>query len=125
MNENMNKKPKSYLQEMGRQAGVALHITSLPGPHGIGDIADSAISFLDQLVKMNLGVWQILPSGPTAYGDSPYQPLSAFAGNPMIIGLGPLVRKKLLKASELEPLESLTHDYVDYARLIPAKQAGQ
>ena len=119
----MKKNKKSYLQKMGRQAGVSLHITSLPGPHGIGDIADSAMGFLDQLVEMDLGVWQILPSGPTAYGDSPYQPLSAFAGNPMFVGLGPLLRKKLVKASELEPLESLPHDHVDYGRLIPAKQA--
>ena len=83
MKTNINNKPDSYLQEMGRKAVVAMHITSLPGEHGIGDIADCAMTFVDQLVEMDLGVWQILPTGPTAYGDSPYQPLSAFAGNPM------------------------------------------
>ena len=107
---------------MGRQAGVAMHITSLPGPHGIGDIADCATAFLDHLVQMDLGVWQILPSGPTAYGDSPYQPLSAFAGNPMLIGLDPLVRAGLLKRSELAALEALPRDHVDYGCLIPVKQ---
>lgn len=91
MKADVKNKPDSYLQALGRQAGVAMHITSLPGDHGTGDIADSAMTFIDQLVEMNLGVWQILPTGPTAYGDSPYQPLSAFAGNPMFIGLNPLI----------------------------------
>ena len=123
MNDNMIKNQESYLQAMGRQAGVVMHITSLPGPHGIGDIADCATVFLDQLAEMNLSVWQILPSGPTAYGDSPYQPLSAFAGNPMFIGLDPLVRAGLLNRSELAPLEALPHGHVDYGNLIPIKQA--
>ena len=108
---------------MGRQAGVIMHITCLPGKHGIGDLADSAKTFVDQLVEMDLGVWQILPSGPTAYADSPYQPLSAFAGNPMFVGLGPLLAEGLLKASELEPLAALPHDRVDFRRLLPLKQA--
>ena len=115
--------PASFLQQMGRRAGVAMHITSLPGKHGIGDIDDSATTFLDQLVDMDLGVWQILPSGPTAYGDSPYQPLSAFAGNPLFIGLNSLVRKGLLTSSEVLGLEDMPHDHVDYGRLIPIKQA--
>lgn len=123
MKTNIKDKQDSYLQEMGRRAGVAMHITSLPGEHGIGDIADSAMSFIDQLVELDLGVWQILPTGPTAYGDSPYQPLSAFAGNPMFIGLNPLIRMGLLDRSEIASLEELPHDHVDYGRLIPAKQA--
>ncbi len=113
----------SYLQKMGRQAGVIMHITSLPGEHGVGDIADSAIAFVDQLVEMDLGVWQILPSGPSAYADSPYQPLSAFAGNPLFIGLNPLIEMGLLKTSELSQLETLPRDRVDFRRLIPVKQA--
>ena len=123
MKENIDYQTDSYLQKMGRQAGVAMHITSLPGAHGIGDIADSAMTFIDQLVEMNLGVWQILPSGPTAYGDSPYQPLSAFAGNPMFIGLNPLIQKNLLKSSEVSILKDLPRDHVDYGRLIPIKRA--
>ena len=115
--------PVSYLEKMGRQAGVGMHITSLPGNHGIGDIADCALTFLDNLSAMELGIWQILPTGPTAYGDSPYQPLSAFAGNPMLIGLDPLLRMGLLKSSEVATLEDLPRDRVDYGQLIPGKQA--
>jgi len=123
MKADVEHKPESYLQAMGRQAGIAMHITSLPGEYGVGDISDSAIEFVDQLVEMNIGVWQILPTGPTAYGDSPYQPLSAFAGNPMFIGMSPLIRMGLLNPAEVEPLKALPHDHVDYGRLIPIKEA--
>ena len=99
---------------MGRQAGVGLHISSLPGAHGIGDIADCALSFLDKMIEMNIGVWQFLPTGPTAYGDSPYQPLSAFAGNALLIGLTPLVKLGLLDARDVASLEALPGDFVDY-----------
>ena len=107
---------------MGRQAGVGLHISSLPGRHGIGDIADGALSFLDSLIEMDIAVWQFLPTGPTAYGDSPYQPLSAFAGNELLIGLSPLVRLGLLDASDLEVLHDFPRDTVDYGLLIPVKR---
>jgi len=123
MKAKIKSKPDSYLQEMGRKAGVAMHITSLPGEHGVGDIADCAMTFVDQLVEMDLGVWQILPTGPTAYGDSPYQPLSAFAGNPMFVGMNPLIRMGLLSADEVAPLETLPHEFVDYGRLISTKRA--
>jgi len=72
---------------------------------------------------MDISTWQFLPAGPTAYGDSPYQPLSAFAGNPMLIGLKPLVELGVLDAADLEPLRDLPCDYVNFDRLIPAKQA--
>jgi len=114
---------RSNLLEMGRKAGVGLHIASLPGEYGIGDIADSAYSFIDNLCEMGIGVWQFLPTGPTAYGDSPYQPLSAFAGNAMLLGMKPLVRLGLLSASDLDVLRQLPRDHVDYGRLIPAKNA--
>ncbi len=118
----MNKKiAESSILNMGRQAGVGLHISSLPGPHGIGDIADCALSFLDKMIEMELGVWQFLPTGPTAYGDSPYQPLSAFAGNALLIGLTPLVKLGLLDARDVTSLEALPGDFVDYGRLIPLK----
>jgi 4-alpha-glucanotransferase len=115
--------PDSYMLQMGRRAGVGLHISSLPCPHGIGDVGDCAYHFLDQLVEMGIGVWQFLPTGPTAYGDSPYQPLSAFAGNAMLVGMEPLVRVGLLSESDIEPLKSLPRDYVDYGRVIPMKRA--
>lgn len=102
-------------------AGVGLHFSSLPSPHGIGDIGDAALSFIDDLEEMKMRVWQFLPTGPTAYGDSPYQPLSAFAGNENLIGLEPLVRAGLLEDNELEPLLGLPADSVDYGVLIPRK----
>jgi 4-alpha-glucanotransferase len=108
---------------INRQAGVGIHISSLPGQHGIGDIADSSLAFLDHLSEMGLGVWQFLPTGPTAYGDSPYQPLSAFAGNANLVGLSPLVEHGLLDPQDLDPLADLPGDFVDYGRLIPAKRA--
>ena len=119
---NNKKTPDSSILRMGRRAGVALHLASLPGDHGIGDIADSATAFVDRLVEMQLGVWQFLPLGPTAYGDSPYQPLSAFAGNANLIGLDPLLRLGLLHADELRALADLPRDRVDYGRLIPLKR---
>ncbi|MGK2926318.1 MAG: 4-alpha-glucanotransferase, partial [Lysobacterales bacterium] len=116
MMSNEKSPPDSYILRMGRRAGVSLHLSSLPGDHGIGDIGDSATAFVDRLVEMQLGVWQFLPLGPTAYGDSPYQPLSAFAGNANLIGLDPLLRLGLLREDELEDLASLPRDYVDYGR---------
>jgi 4-alpha-glucanotransferase len=123
MMANKKKTPDSYIQRMGRRAGVALHLSSLPGDHGIGDIADSATDFVDRLAEMQLGVWQFLPLGPTAYGDSPYQPLSAFAGNANLIGLNPLLRLGLLHEGELRELADLPREYVDFGRLIPLKRA--
>jgi len=112
----------SCLLRMGRQAGVGIHLASLPGEYGIGDIGDGALAFVDRLAEMNIGVWQFLPLGPTAYGDSPYQPLSAFAGNANLIGLQPLVRLGLLREDELSVLTELPVAYTDYGRLIPAKE---
>jgi len=122
MSTNKNSQPDSCFLRLGRRAGVALHLTSLPGEYGIGDIGRSAIAFIAKLAEMKLGVWQFLPLGPTAYGDSPYQPLSAFAGNANLIGLEPLVESGLLQSGELAPLRELPSDCVDYGRLIPLKQ---
>ena len=105
----------------GRRAGVCLHITSLPGPYGIGEIGQSARDFIDALQTMQLAVWQFLPLGPTAYGDSPYQPLSTFAGNEMLIDIGDLIGKGLLAEDEAEPLTRLPDEFVDYGALIPLK----
>ncbi|MHB1312051.1 MAG: 4-alpha-glucanotransferase [Gemmatimonadaceae bacterium] len=70
-----------------RAAGILLHPTSLPGPNGIGELGDSAHHFLDFLAAAGIRIWQVLPLGPTGYGDSPYQCFSAFAGNPMLIAV--------------------------------------
>lgn len=106
-----------------RQAGVVLHPTSLPSPYGIGDIGDAARDMIPELAGMGFSVWQVLPCGPTAYGDSPYQPLSAFAGNEMLVGMAPLVRGGLLSEAELAPLRTLSAGSVEYGELIPRKHA--
>jgi 4-alpha-glucanotransferase len=118
-----NRKPDSFIIQMGRRAGIGMHISSLPGEYGIGDIADSSRLFVDQLAEANIGVWQFLPLGPTAYGDSPYQPLSAFAGNANLIGLNPLIELGLLDAGDLDVLSGLPDDHVDYGNLISTKRA--
>jgi len=105
----------------GRQAGVCLHISSLPGPYGIGEIGPEARSFIDKMRDMHLSVWQFLPTGPTAYGDSPYQPLSTFAGNKMLISLADLMDMGLLADHEVEELTTLPEQFVDYGALIPVK----
>ncbi len=68
-----------------RAGGVLVHPTSFPGPYGIGDLGQGAYDFIDFLVRSRQSIWQILPLGPTGYGDSPYQSFSAFAGNPLLI----------------------------------------
>ena len=85
-----------------RQAGVGLHIASLPSPYGIGDIGAPARAFVDQMRCMELSVWQFLPLGPTGYGDSPYQSLSTFAGNEMLISIGDLLDMELLLEEEVD-----------------------
>ncbi len=106
-----------------RQGGVCLHVTALPGRYGIGEIGDAAFQFVDTLKRMQLGVWQFLPLGPTAYGDSPYQPLSSFAGNEMLIDTADLIRKGLISHDEAWPLTGLPADYVNFGELIPRKHA--
>jgi glycogen debranching enzyme GlgX/4-alpha-glucanotransferase len=93
-----------------RTAGILLHPTSLPGPHGIGDLGPEAHRFVEVLAAAGMRLWQMLPLGPTGYGDSPYQCFSAFAGNPLLIHV---------------PGEGgdFPADRVDFGRAIPHKQA--
>ncbi len=104
-----------------RRAGVCLHLSSLPGPYGIGELGTSARRFIDTMVAMQLSVWQFLPLGPTAYGDSPYQPLSTFAGNELLIDVGELLELDLLSQDEVSGMHALPADFVDYGNLIPVK----
>ncbi len=83
-----------------RSSGVLLHPTSLPGRFGIGDLGPSAFEFIDLIASAGQRIWQVLPLGPTGYGDSPYQSFSAFAGNPLLISLDVLVEDGLLDRSE-------------------------
>jgi 4-alpha-glucanotransferase len=117
----MTDQNKGHVLPPRRQAGVCLHITSLPGPYGIGEIGLEARQFVDTMRDMQLGVWQFLPTGPTAYGDSPYQPLSTFAGNELLIDIGELIDLGLLVEEEVAELTKLPQHFVDYGALIPIK----
>jgi 4-alpha-glucanotransferase len=104
-----------------RAAGVLLHPTSLPGFGGIGTLGPSAYAFVDALAAAGMRIWQVLPLGPTGYGDAPYSTLSAFAGNPYLIALEPLLKSGLLEATDLAPLESLPETHVDFGRVVAQK----
>lgn len=104
--------------ENTRVCGILLHPTSLPGPYGVGDLGDWAYRFVDFLVEVEQSLWQVLPIGPTSYGDSPYQSLSTFAGNPLLISLDKLVEEGWLKAEDLADAPDFPHDRVDYGPVI-------
>ncbi len=97
-----------------RSSGVLLHPTSLPGPHGIGDLGNGALRFVDFLVAAKQTLWQVLPLGPTGYGDSPYASFSSFAGNPLLISLEALAAAGDLEASDLKEVPAFPPRYVDY-----------
>ena len=96
-----------------RSAGVLLHITSLPGPHGVGDFGPDAYHFVDWLVSAGQRIWQLLPMTPIGPGDSPYQSASAFAGSPLMVALEPLVAHGWLAAPALHAgvFDALRVDY--------------
>jgi 4-alpha-glucanotransferase len=101
-----------------RAAGVLLHISSLPGPHGIGDFGPGAYHFADWLKACGQRVWQWLPTTPIGPGDSPYQSVSAFAGSPLMVALEPLVEAGWLSAPEL-PEGGFEAQRVDFAAVVP------
>jgi 4-alpha-glucanotransferase len=105
-----------------RSSGILLHVTSLPGGHGIGDLGKSAYQFVDFLAESGQKIWQVLPLSPTGYGDSPYQCFSAFAGNPLFIDLMALRDQGLLSTEDLATAPSLSDEYVEYAPVIGFKQ---
>ena len=84
-----------------RSSGVLLHPTSLPGPYGIGDAGREAFRFVDWLVSAGQSLWQVLPLGPTGFGDSPYQCFSAFAGNPLLASPEQLLAEGLLAKDDV------------------------
>src|SRR6516165_6524 len=104
-----------------RAAGVLLHPTSLPGPYGIGDLGPTAFEWIDVLASAGQTWWQILPLGPTGYGDSPYQCFSAFAGNPYLVSPELLIREGLLSEDDL-PQPRFPAAHVDYGPVIQYKQ---
>lgn len=101
-----------------RSSGILLHPTSLPGRYGIGDLGMQAYRFVDWLADAGQGVWQMLPLGPTSYGDSPYQTLSAFAGNPNLISLDGLLDDGYLTAEDLADTPDFPDDHVDFGWII-------
>ncbi len=107
-----------------RGSGIFLHITSLPSPHGIGDLGPGAYAFMDFLAHAKQGYWQILPLNPTdpIYGNSPYSSVSAFAGNPLLISPEYLVREGYLADSEEAKLPRFPDGSVDYAVVIAHKE---
>jgi 4-alpha-glucanotransferase len=105
-----------------RSAGILLHPTSLPGPHGIGELGPEATAFLDFLQETGQGLWQVLPLGPTGYGDSPYQCFSAFAGNPLLVSLDRLCDEGLVSASDLKKSPGFPEGEVDFGPVIEFKR---
>jgi len=103
-----------------RASGLLLHVTSLPSPYGIGDMGPAAVSWIDRLDEAGQSWWQALPLGPTGYGDSPYQSLSSFAGNGLVISPDWLIEDGLLRASDCE-YHSSSATVVDYDAVIPFK----
>lgn len=103
-----------------RLAGVLLHPTSLPGRFGIGDLGPECVRFLDWMAEAGLGYWQVLPLGPTSFGDSPYQCFSAFAGNPLLVSPEVLMRDGYITEADLAA-PPLREDRVDYGAVIEWK----
>ena len=102
-----------------RASGVLLHVTSLPSPYGIGDLGSAAFSWIDRLHSAGQRWWQVLPLGPTGYGNSPYQLLSSFAANPALISPDSLISEGLLKTADCQA--EFSSDAVDYDAVIPFK----
>lgn len=106
-----------------RSSGILLHITSLPSRWGIGDLGGGAYQFVDFLEAAGQQLWQIMPVGPTGYGDSPYQATSAFAGNPLLISFDLLRDKGLLTNEDLADAPAFPDHAVDYGAVITYKNA--
>ena len=102
-----------------RAAGLLLHVTSLPSPYGIGDLGSAAFSWIDHLHDAGQSCWQSLPLGPTGYGNSPYQSVSSFAGNNLLISPANLIADGLVRAGDCEG--QFSPNVVDYDSVIPFK----
>ncbi len=105
----------------GRAGGILLHPTSLPGPYGIGDLGPAVHEWVRWLASSGCRLWQVLPLGPTGYGDSPYQSFSAFAGNPLLISPDALVQEGLLTQDEVAGAPEFPEDHVDFGSVIAWK----
>jgi 4-alpha-glucanotransferase len=106
-----------------RASGLLLHPTSLPGRFGIGDLGPEALRWVDFLAAAGQKLWQVLPLGPTGFGDSPYQSFSAFAGNPYLVSPERLLEDGLLEPTDLDATPPFPGDRVDYGPVIAWKLA--
>ena len=103
---------------MGRESGILMPVFSLASKFGIGYFSKEAYEFDEFLEKSGQGYWQVLPFGPTGYGNSPYQPYSAFAGNPYFISLEDLIEEGLLKWDDCNSVDFGSDlEKVDYGKL--------
>ena len=107
-----------------RTSGILLHPTSLPGRFGIGELGPEAIRFADFLAAAGQRLWQVLPLGPTGYGDLPYQCFSAFAGNPLLVSLDVLEAEGLLMPADLADTPAFPEPQVDYGDVIDFKRSA-
>jgi 4-alpha-glucanotransferase len=103
-----------------RASGVLLHVTSLPSAYGIGDLGPAAFAWVDRLHDAGQAWWQVLPLGPTGHGDSPYQPLSSFAGNELLLSPDGLLEDGLLQAGDCAG-QAFSPAAVEYERVVPFK----
>src|SRR5262245_8771020 len=103
-----------------RASGVLLHVTSLPSPYGIGDVGPTALRWIDRLHEADQSWWQGLPIGPTGYGNSPYQSLSSFAANWLLISPEALVQDGLLRPSDLAG-RTFPENVIDYDAVLSFK----
>ncbi len=103
--------------EISRSSGILLHPSSLPGPYGIGDFGPEAYRWIDFVAASGCAYWQILPLGPTGFGDSPYQSFSSFAGNPLFISPELLVEEELLGEEDLSEQPAFPQEKVDFAQI--------
>jgi len=110
------------MTQLPRTAGILCHLTSLPGRWGIGDLGDVAWRFADWLVSAGQGIWQVLPLGPPGFGESPYQSFSAFAGNPLLVGLDRLAEEGWLSNDELETAPAFSRSMVDFEQVRPFRE---
>ena len=118
----MADKNQTSEKKLERGAGLLLPISSLPSPYGIGTLGDAAYKFVDFLVKAGQKYWQVLPVGPTSYGDSPYQSFSAFAGNPYFIDLDYLVKEGLITKAQIKKFPwGDNEEYIDYATIYESR----
>src|SRR5918999_4066242 len=113
---------ENLVNPVKRLSGILLHPTSLPGPFGIGDLGPEAYKFVDFLVSAGQRLWQVLPLGPTGYGDSPYACYSAFAGNTLLISPEKLFEQRLLTKNDLDEAPTLADGRVDFEQVHKTKE---